>query len=210
VDPNTDVEIQRVEFSKEKGLNIVGTAPGIAYLADECTELLKKFKADNYIQFDMMPRYDRGQKPVCVTVAFANGEMPAMRADRLSRIIDGFVSAVNNLEKLRNSRNFDVDVEDLDVCIRELNALCSLAIKRNSTSAKIEAHNWITVEERLPETKERVLAFGKSVYRDSENEFYAARFYNGEFSIPGISGLKITHWQPMPVPPEAEGEVRPA
>jgi len=95
VDPKTDVEIQRVEFSKEKGLEIVGTAPGITYLADECTELLKKFKADNYIQFDMMPRYDRGQKPVRVTVAFANGEMPAMRADRLSKQIENIANRMN-------------------------------------------------------------------------------------------------------------------
>lgn len=55
----------------------------IAALADEAAEMLRDAQAENYIQFDMLPRIDRRLPQVRVTVAWANGEMPAQKAARL-------------------------------------------------------------------------------------------------------------------------------
>jgi hypothetical protein len=63
---------------------------------------------------------------------------------------------------------------------------------------------WVPVTERLPENNDPVLAYGKSVYHDDVPAYYAARYnkHLDEFSIPGIGGLSITHWMPLPLPPE--------
>lgn len=55
----------------------------IAYFADEAATFLDKHNAENYVQFDMLPRIDRGLRPVRVTVAWAKGESPASKAARL-------------------------------------------------------------------------------------------------------------------------------
>jgi len=60
---------------------ITAISPAIACIADEAAGMLKS--AENYISFDMMPRLDRGKRPVRVTVQWADGMSPARRATKL-------------------------------------------------------------------------------------------------------------------------------
>ena len=62
---------------------ITALAPGIVAMADEAAELLSSQGAKNYLQFDLMPRLDRGKPPIRVTVQWAHGESPAKQNARL-------------------------------------------------------------------------------------------------------------------------------
>lgn len=75
-------DIQSIEANK-KAIEIVAIAPSIVIMADEATALLEAENAKNYFQFDMMPRLDRGLRPIRVTVQWAYGESPAAQNARL-------------------------------------------------------------------------------------------------------------------------------
>jgi hypothetical protein len=63
---------------------------------------------------------------------------------------------------------------------------------------------WISVKERLPEKHQDVLCYGEGFQDEEKNRFYVARHSGNEFlgwSIPGIGGLAITYWIPLPEPP---------
>jgi len=62
--------------------------------------------------------------------------------------------------------------------------------------------NWISVKERLPENRERVLIFGKD---KSDNECILIDSYSNDYWITeGMYDIKITHWMPLPEPPGKE------
>jgi len=75
-------ELHKAEMNKH-GIEIVAHAPAIAILADQAAALLEANNAKNYVQFDMMPRPDRGLRPVRITVQWANGMLPAQKAAKL-------------------------------------------------------------------------------------------------------------------------------
>jgi len=64
--------------------------------------------------------------------------------------------------------------------------------------------NWISVKNKLPEQNESVLIFSKNGgvaearYRETENVFIQYRW-----SV--IKGNDVTHWMPLPEPPESAG-----
>lgn len=66
-------------------MEIVMIHPAIYILAEEAAAFLTDSHADNYVQFDMMPRIDRGLRPIRFTVQWANGESPATKAVRLEK-----------------------------------------------------------------------------------------------------------------------------
>ena len=64
-------------------------------------------------------------------------------------------------------------------------------------------NNWISVNDRLPETYTRVLIFGRYT-RDCPKKVYEAVFHiKGKrfTSLAGIISKDVTHWQPLPSPP---------
>lgn len=68
--------------------------------------------------------------------------------------------------------------------------------------ARAAQSEWISVEERLPETETSVLVFTERGYiflswASNEDVFW---FYNEE------EGDRVTHWQPLPEPPETRGK----
>lgn len=77
-----DLKLHKVEADSRE-FRIVAFAPSIVHLADEAAALLNAENAENYLQFDMQPRLDRGKPPIRVTVAWARGESPAAKAARL-------------------------------------------------------------------------------------------------------------------------------
>lgn len=86
--------LKRLDATRD-GWEMVATYPAVAIVADQMSGFLNAHKADNYIQFDMMPRLDRGLRAVRVTVSWANGEMPAVKAARLERELTAAREALN-------------------------------------------------------------------------------------------------------------------
>ena len=78
--------LKKAEFD-ESGFHVVASFPGVVVLADEAARMLDASDVENYIEFDMMPRLDRGLPPVRVTVQWANGMSPAQKAAMLEERI---------------------------------------------------------------------------------------------------------------------------
>lgn len=93
---NADPELEEMQFKRmevtEGGYTLVAMHPAIAVLAADAAQLLNDAKAENYVQFDMMPRLDRGIRPIRVTVAWANGLSPATKAARLQEKQDAAIA----------------------------------------------------------------------------------------------------------------------
>ena len=65
-----------------------------------------------------------------------------------------------------------------------------------------EERRWIPVGERLPDEPRRMLAFVPSVYGPQVAFVSNGKWQDGtEYSIGG----RVTHWQPLPPGPEANG-----
>ena len=76
--------LKKAEFD-ENGFHVVASFPGVVVLADEAARMLNANGAENYVEFDMMPRLDRGMRPIRVTVQWADGMSPAQKAMMLER-----------------------------------------------------------------------------------------------------------------------------
>ena len=82
---------------EEMGLKKMSTTPGgweatfvtpaAVIIADEMAAMLDKANAENFVQFDFMPRLDRGKRPVRVTVQWAHGMSPAEKCAMLEERI---------------------------------------------------------------------------------------------------------------------------
>lgn len=95
---------QRASFksieSNERGTQILLTAPAVVILATEAAALLDSQNAKNYVEFDMMPSVARAMRPIRVTVAWANGEAPSAKAERLEKLLENEKSDNELLRKL--------------------------------------------------------------------------------------------------------------
>lgn len=101
----TDPEVKRTyeEFGlktfevKDGFFEATYVTPVAAFIAGEFAAMLNAANAKNYIEFDMMPRLDRGMRPIRVTIQWANGISPADKAAQLAervRVLE------NKLEEL--------------------------------------------------------------------------------------------------------------
>jgi hypothetical protein len=82
-----------------KGTEILLAHPGVALLADDAAAILNENEAENYVQFDLHPRIDRGKPWVRVTVQWANGISPAVKAARLARRVAELEQVVEDVRK---------------------------------------------------------------------------------------------------------------
>jgi len=65
--------------------------------------------------------------------------------------------------------------------------------------------DWIPVGERLPEEDEKVLLFALELFYDTQVD--CGVYSDGEWQIitnGGWDSCDVTHWQPLPKPPENE------
>lgn len=99
-----ELDDEQVLFKKaevtEDGFQATYIAPSVAFLAHEAALMLDKSNARNYVQFDMMPRLDRGLRPIRVTVAWAHGVSPALRAAKMEMALR---NAVGMVEAFKNN-----------------------------------------------------------------------------------------------------------
>ena len=74
---------------------------------------------------------------------------------------------------------------------------------------------WISVEDRLPETKDPVLCYylgkdGKHHYSVGYHERYGsyaeAWYVEIEYNCAGYGCERVTHWMPLPEPPKMDAE----
>lgn len=89
---------KRAEFDAN-GFHIVASFPGVYLLADEATRMLEANNAENYVQFDMLPRADRHLPPIRITVQWAVGKSPGQRVLELE---SAWATAVNLYPRLEN------------------------------------------------------------------------------------------------------------
>ncbi|HMN30824.1 MAG TPA: hypothetical protein PKE45_21905 [Caldilineaceae bacterium] len=60
--------------------------------------MLNAANAENYLQFDMVPRLDRRLRPIRVTVQWANGMSPAQKVAMLERQLHALQNESSKLE----------------------------------------------------------------------------------------------------------------
>ena len=89
---------KRAEFD-ETGFHLVASFPGVWILADQAAAMLRANDAENYVQFDMLPRADRHLEPIRITVQWAKGKSPAQRVLELE---SAWTIAVNLYPDLEN------------------------------------------------------------------------------------------------------------
>lgn len=86
-EPEMAAEIHKLS-ADEKGFETVMKSQAVFLLADQAAELLNTYNAKNYVEFDMMPRIDRGVRWIRVTVQWRDGESPAQKATRLEKELE--------------------------------------------------------------------------------------------------------------------------
>jgi hypothetical protein len=116
-------------------------------------------------------------------------------------------SLLHNLkESVKSAREWKEEAQDEEIKIRAEQARatfieCTLRVKNAPA-----VNRWISVEDALPEKKQKVLVFYKAIGEKNNihNDVIATnwRKENGDF-IP-FEGYRITHWMPLPEPPEKE------
>jgi len=97
-------ELQKAGFKRaevdENGFHLVASFPGVYLLADEAAAMLEANNAENYVQFDMLPRADRHLRPIRITVQWAKGKPPAQRVEELESAWTTAVNLYPDLESI--------------------------------------------------------------------------------------------------------------
>lgn len=84
--PDDEPQILNINLDARKGkVEIAALAPSVVMLAAECTKLLEAHEARNYVQFDLMPRFDSGERWFQVTVQRMDGKSPAQRVTEMEK-----------------------------------------------------------------------------------------------------------------------------
>ena len=86
-----------------------------------------------------------------------------------------------------------LDPIEIPKLVSQRNAMAALA-----DSYKAEIPRWIPVSDRLPESAQRVIVCRK----DGRSEQGVYLGVNGWWKVYGTNTKSITHWMPMPAPPE--------
>ena len=99
----SEMHLHSIEI-KNGGMEAAIISPAVAHLADMMSELLENNRAENFVSFELLPRLDRGKRPILVTVQWHNGKSPAQARDEL---ILAAREAIDYFE--RNTLNFQYE-----------------------------------------------------------------------------------------------------
>lgn len=115
----------------------------------------------------------------------------------------------NGLDALAYIQQLELEVADLR---QDPFWACDTCVHAGSDTPS--SQHWISVEERLPEEDVRVLVYAKGKKGNAVTEitYYSSHLYG--FNITGWQSPSnyfyqehtITHWMPLPEPPEEENE----
>lgn len=117
------------------GFNVTLIAPDLLLLIEQAAGLLNQQNAENYVQFDMIPRLSRQPypRPVRVTVQWMNGLSPAEKNARLERECDDWQrqaadcqASLNRLALAAEELRAANDSGDIDRCDKALDALFAI------------------------------------------------------------------------------------
>ena len=107
------------------------------------------------------------------------------------------------------ARYIDVDPILKDMCSHRQHSVPFEYLKSLTPARVVPAPRWISVKERLPERNCEVLAYYGFVREGSDDlgymcmgvlEYYA-HDRNPHFQHESV-GVRVTHWMPLPEPPE--------
>lgn len=91
-DFDENLEFRKMQFDQDGFCLDMRTnawvSESMARFAFDAAEVLKKNGAENYLQFDVLPRLDRHLRPVRLTVQWANGKSPAQRVKELEEELE--------------------------------------------------------------------------------------------------------------------------
>ena len=82
-----------------------------------------------------------------------------------------------------------------------------LPLNPDESISTLEEDGWIGVDEKLPDHKQKVLAYGIELSMGRSAETYKVKYYaGGEYNKPSWSLrnselTNVTHWKPLPSPP---------
>ena len=83
--------------------------PGVATMAEQAGKFLKAHNAENYVQFDLMPRLESNLRPIRVTVQWASGLSPAMKNAEQGRAIEQMRAEIARLRPLADAWTLSQD-----------------------------------------------------------------------------------------------------
>lgn len=86
--PQIDFEIKQfkaIKKEQEWSIEMVADMQAIAVFADTVGRVLDVHNAENYVQFEMLPRLDRGIRPILVTLQWAHGKSPSQKVIELEQ-----------------------------------------------------------------------------------------------------------------------------
>lgn len=92
-----DLKLHKAEFKSGSAWDMELSGSAVAVIADQTADILKNLGADNYVQFDMLPRLDRGIRPIRVTVQWAHGISPAMKAAQLAEEVQRLITVLEQV-----------------------------------------------------------------------------------------------------------------
>lgn len=121
-------------------------------------------------------------------------ETPITLGDDLAEAADRIEAQAKEIEKLRGQN-------------KQLREAAALVAKE---SAELLERRWIPVEERLPELDELVLVIASGKPKENitlDNAVELATLYSDGWCLemwPEWTGATVTHWMPLPEPPEVE------
>ena len=114
------------------------------------------------------------------------------------------LSNYNHLNALVDKQAAEIKVWAKDLAASE-EARAELGRRLAATSAEaLRASGWISVKDRLPEAGKVLVTDGKAVI--ISNGAWLYRSPEGKTRVPANygAGLTVTHWMPLPEPPEGE------
>lgn len=82
-----DIELRRFK-AEGKDMEILMAHPGVLSMVEQAGKFLKAHNAENYVQFDLIPRLASDLRAIRVTVQWAGGLSPAMKNAEQGRVIE--------------------------------------------------------------------------------------------------------------------------